>query len=962
MAQRDRTFMNSPIYRMVLRTALAMALGLGVVTSKAVAVTLDAETHDVLISKLSEVRSQLNAGDSSYVPTTLRMADLLSDRARLRDMDSMSKTGETSLDAKKDREQSLRLIEEVLPKLSAEQKVRANLQRAQLCQILDQPKKAEALLLEIRKGQKGSEEYWTATDLLADLNFSIGQFAEGERLYNEIQHSAKKNSFAQYRLAWCALHLGREVEAAKKLDALLANDKLESGLRIEASRDLAIFTARLPFQSSLIQKISRASAGNQETERANLKLFAEELKRLGKKKESSLVFLAYLKLQNSGEENQMGQAELFENLVHIQKNKEALTVLEKLVQSKCDDKCADVQMKVHKTLRNWAALEDKKASTELLQSFRVYAQMKPVDQNALLFGIKVAQDNRDHKASLALLSILIENTKDEKVLETALLAQIQSAEKSKILAEQLQAYDLYLKRGKDGKLKSEIQMNRIETLIALGQMKEAETAAEDVYRQAKNKETGDLLLGIYQKTRQSEKERQLSFDMSKGKTDSEYFKNYKRLSLDLTKKRLEAKTADKSDFELLIDIAKSSKDASERFNILSDAYLVALKAEDFERLKKAAIELISISQKLDRKKQDLALEKRMFVADLELDFKTSAQLEAQMQKGRPFNSTEAFRLVLKSRLAGTPKLDLEKKLLADNNAKLEQRTWILEQQMQSSKQPFRLLKDNQSLLLSRRELNARFALMALANGRESEARSYLQANSRLKTSVFGMILSRREALIQMTRDYKSAVQTQLKSKSLTGFNSSLDNRLAAMKSFEKKYLRHNVDAVLGLIAQGYMSGVHITLARDLEKASREVPVPASMKKEFAAQLQAKAEDLKKSVSESEGQMEQAWTSTGFEAEMAQVFAKANSLQRQALLKEISLWKAQSYGTIQRSWSRLERQYQRNETTSLASMYSRVQKNPFRAELTKELAQAEEERGNHVMSAFLNQRDHSLTGI
>lgn len=933
------------------------------VAGQAKAVTLDAETHDILISKLGEVRGNLTTKDSSYTPTTLRMADLLSDRARLRDMDSMEKKGELSKEARQDRQQAVALIESVLSQLAKDQKVRAHLQRAQLYQLLDQSKKAEALLVEIRKTQKGTEEYWTATDLLADLNFAIGQYKESEKMYTEIQRSAKKNNFAQYRLAWCSLHQGQEQDAVRIMEGILKDPKLESGLRIEAARDMAIFYARVAFKSTSIQKILTASGTDVETQKSNLKLFAEELKRTGQKKESALVFLSYLQMKSVNEEETiLTQSELFENLVHIGRNKEALPVLEKIVASKCEDQCANVQMRIHKTLRNWAALEKAKPSSELMRSFVVFGTMKPVDENALLFGIKTAQDAGQHKASLELLSILINNTRDEKTFEAALLANIQSAEKTKSQEQILVSYDLYLSKGKDAKLKNEIQRQRIQSLLALGKNNEAEQAAESFYRLSKDKESGEILLGIYQRTKQTEKERLLSLELSKGQIGTVYYANYKRLTLDLTKKRLDANLVDTSDYDMMIDIAAKSKDKKEKYKILSDAYLVALKIENFDRLKNTSMLLVETSNSLGGKEKDLALEKRMFVADLELDFQTSARLERQRQAGKSYDSAAAFRLVLKSRLAGRPDQNLEKKILRDQRANLQQRTWILQNQLQTAKNPFRLLRDNESFLSSHRELNSRFALMAMAEGREAEARAYLKQNPNLKRSVFGILLGRRDALVEMTREYRNTLKTPVATGSVNAFNRTLDQRLSAMNKFERKYTRNNRDTVLSLLARGYMSGIHLTLANDLDKASTRVPVPLSIKKDFATQLTQKASDLRKSVAQAEEQMENNWSQSGFEKEIGAAFDQAHSLQRKALLKEIALWKSQSYGVIQKSWSRLERTHAREEQTSLAGLYMKVQKNPFRSELTKELARAEEDRGNHLLSAFLIQRDRQLGGI
>src|SRR5690606_33104237 len=99
---------------------------------------------------------------------------------------------------------------------------------------------------------------------------------------------------------------------------------------------------------------------------------------LGKKKESATVFLTYLNTASSDNQTLMAQAELFENLVDVGRRSDALSVLEKLVAARCKDLCADIQVRIHRSLRGWAAEEKRKPSPLLMKAFLVYSRHKPL--------------------------------------------------------------------------------------------------------------------------------------------------------------------------------------------------------------------------------------------------------------------------------------------------------------------------------------------------------------------------------------------------------------------------------------------------------------------------------------------------------------------------------------------------------------------------------------------------------
>lgn len=948
----------------LIKAAVLMFGMLGGFSSKAI--VLDLETHDALIMKLSEVKSNLSVNDGSYVPTTLRIADLLADRARIMDMNSMEKTQSLSPQAKTDREQAVQLISSVENKTEGETKNRALLQKAQLLQLLGKIEQAKSILLSIRAKDKAkSDEYWTATDMLADQSFARGDFKNANVLYSEIQRSPKSSDYISYRLAWCDLNLNREAQAVSQMENLLNKKTLDAGLRKEAARDLAVFFARRPFTATSVDKIKHYSANSKEETEGNLKLYSEELKRLGKKRESAIVLLQYMKIANKGDESQVARAELFETYVHIQQFNEANQVLTKIASESCGEQCKDVQHKIHRTLRGWATEEGKKPSQALLISFQIYSQVKPLDTGALLFGIKIAQDAEQHRASLGLLAILIKNTSDKQILESALKAQIASAEKTKDSNLKEQAYRTYLDRGQDAGLKKEIVGELIATMIQNKKFDDAESfALRNFSSPQKDKDIGEQLLEIYRKSNQTEKERLFSLKMAGNDTGNEYFRNYKRLSLQITKAKMDQGKAGSSELALLMELSSSKQSDKERFQILSDAFLVALKIEDFKNLKFVADQMVALSSKLGEMEKHMAFEKRMLVADLELDFGKSLYFDRKLS-GKSKDPAKLFRLAVKARLSGSPDRKLESQILASSAYNNQQRVWVLENQITTSSNPIALLRQN-SWVTRSKETHSRLVLMAMAKSPLSKVKAYVSDNRSLRGSLVDLLLSRRESINEMKRFVAQTLNKSLRYGSLNSFASSLETQINGIKRFEKQFIARNGDTVEVMIAQGYFMLLNMKLSDQLEKAKTQLRVSSAQKQALNAQIDIQINNLKGKISNTETQISSLWDSSQVEKDFEQVLGLSHPLQRDAIVGEIEAWRDVSSGTLQGKWNRIIRASGSAKSdlmrdSSVESLYSSIRRNPFQSDKARELAKKEEARGNALISIYLNQREARLKG-
>lgn len=941
--------------------AAAVAFAIFISISSSFAVRLDKETHTALIQRLESVRADLGPRDVSFIPTTLRLADLLADRARLLDMESMEDKKSFSEAAKADRLKAIGLYESVEKQLTDTQRENALLQKSQLLQLVGNVSGSEVVLNQVRRETPPTDnEYLVATEALADIEFARGNYLKSHQLYSELQRSSKRSDFGDYRLAWCEINIGREGSAVQKMESLLSKKNLETGLRKEVSRDVVLFYSRTNFQDNMIAKVKRFS--HAEDFESNLKLFAEELKRLGKRKEAALVLNEYLKTADKSEMNATAKADLFESLVHTGQKQEANKVLAEIVGNRCKEDCADIQSTVQRTLRLWANEEAPKLSKEVVESFKTYARMRPLDQTAMLFGIKMAQDADMHQHALTLLSAVIAETKDKNVLENALKAQVVSAEKTKNPAAKEMALRSYLERGQDANLKKDIQIELISAMIENKNWSSAEQLALKVYEQTKDKEVGLLVLDTYNKSNQTEKERQFSLRMSDGNVDSPYYRNYKRLSLEMVQNKLNQNKTEKSDLILMTDIANKSKSSEEKFRALNDSFLVAAKLQDFAALKKIANEMVQVSSSLPPAKKLMALEKRMLVADLELDYATSLNIDRKMDTSK--SPAKIFRMALKARLAGTPDLKLEQQILDGAQFDYNQRLWILEQQIASSPRPLALLERNSKVASRSREIHSRLALMCLAKTPIKKMISYTNRTPALKGSLVDVMMKRRQVISKMSESLQLGLRTKIASRSVNSFGQTLDSKIGYIQAIESLQQRNIKDSVSMLVGLNYWIALNQDFVKELNQAKNLVPMSAKNKKTFLQQIDAQIASLNKKITEADAQIQTSWDQEKVEEEFSKALSISHPLQREALIAEAQFWKSATSGRLQSLLDNLLNKKSGASTSgsSLASIYNNLKANPFRKDLAQQLAKEEESRGNYVMSVFISQRDDSLGGI
>lgn len=124
----------------ILKTVL---LNISLFCSFGYAEKMDLNTHTVVIDRLRQIIQSLDTSDVSKVPSTLRLADLLAERSRLKALSEVEQNCTNCLKAKEDRIEAIGHYENIIPRLQDEQRGHALLQKAHLHLSLNQIDKAE---------------------------------------------------------------------------------------------------------------------------------------------------------------------------------------------------------------------------------------------------------------------------------------------------------------------------------------------------------------------------------------------------------------------------------------------------------------------------------------------------------------------------------------------------------------------------------------------------------------------------------------------------------------------------------------------------------------------------------------------------------------------------------------------------------------------------------------------------
>lgn len=447
--------------------------------STAHAAKMSSSTQDQVIQRLERVISALDKTEASWLPSQQRLADLLSERARLRFMEEVEASCEGCKGSKDDRLKAVAIYQNLLGQLKINDHGPILFQLAHLHEMAGQTDQAISLFRQVIREAKAKK---ISADIVArshsglgDLLFQKGQFKEAKGHYELALKDAKLagRGLVIYNLAWCEFNLDKLNAGVSTMEGLLKKPELitretEEGIKYDPvfhadiQRDLATFYARRPITTA---EIAKYEAFTPKEKRKELLLhFASEADRLGQKKAAATIYNRYLEDESLTREERL---EAFVRLAQVNydggdtsKSTQDFAKAALEFQNNCKDavKCEELAKTMKRYVTELHRSKKLKPDTDLLNAYLIYTKTFPDDTEMAQRGSQVADNMGKHAIAMQFARSVSSNKNSApEVQKAALLSELSTAEKSENPILRKAAYQNYLSVAPQGSKSFEVR-------------------------------------------------------------------------------------------------------------------------------------------------------------------------------------------------------------------------------------------------------------------------------------------------------------------------------------------------------------------------------------------------------------------------------------------------------------------------------------------------------------------------
>jgi hypothetical protein len=969
-----------------------LTLTISMVSSVVFAEKMDLDTHTAVIERLSTIVKNLDDGDSSKVPSALRLADLLAERSRLKTMKEVEQNCTNCLKSVEDRRQALGYYTYAVPKLSGYTYSQALLQKAFLHYSLGEVAQTEKIYKEITSGGRKVHSpgiLGQAYASLGDLYFQKADFKTAKAYYEaalNIKETPQKG-LVHYRTAWCNFNLDKVPKAISTLEMVLQTPRLtqtesasgpvqDESFKLEVSKDLASFYARAPITRESITRLMNLSPVDQKQQ--NLFYLGTEADRLGKKKESALVWMIYLENNKQDKEALEAQIRLMKLKRDMGDRKAAIgtfaRVGEMWKKPGCGDeaKCTQLQGQVRKWIMDWNREEKKEQTLELTQAFVMYSNMFPEDDEMFVWGAGVAQQRHQYRQALELYHKAADvayKKKSQKVMDGALIGEIDMAETLKTYELKMYAYNHYLQLARRGAKEFEVRyqiaqaefekknFDKSATLFR-GLSLENNSANKSLQKTAANMSIESLI-----QLKREDAIETWSADYVKQfpKNQNEFLVIHRKALLNNTASRINQNKANSGDLAKLQNVSLVGSTAKDRISLYKSRYLLAIRLEKFNDAKNANQDLLSVKE-LNEHDRNEAWHNRIWLAEMELDFGTAYSL-AKNQPGK-MNADRSLRLIWLAQMANANPTQHENDFLRLSGRK-SLRASVIAGRIERSKTPEKDIKPFLKELSQSPETLARLALEIYAKTKSISIIKTADSFPSVRRASTGGIIARLIQYPALNKQIGELTFARLDHRSEKALKKSLENRLRLLKDLEKTGQRAiaSRDTVLQAIVIDTLRIENGRLHDDI----MHLPMPRGLKPAQQIQYQdlvaEQAKPYQIKASQFENKERQLWSQTNWSERLAENYVQARPEYKPALKQDLEqLSKHAPMETRAALVLAMSRPPQGPSDKVVAQARNQVKKNPFELNYVTELKDLELQRGNDILVAHLDARLHQMKGI
>jgi hypothetical protein len=765
--------------------------------------------QDLLIDKLQHISLNLPANDPSKIPVTLRLADLLAERARLASLKDLD-TGCNDCDGgKADRKKALQLYKEVIAKATPEQKSKVLIQMGHLNQLLNNESEARTLYMNVLNTDAPENLAAEANLSLAEMDFKKNHYAEAKSFYQKVLNikTASGRGLAAYRIAWCDFYTGKYPEAVEGVKAILQTPELQTrtsaaaagqadqGFLEEVSRDLSTFLSRKSYSRQELEQVFKLSP--ESTRLSNVVLLANEFERTGKKAEAVEVWTFAL-------ERLAAPVMKLEALVHIaplkfreNQTEESLKSLETALSMWTELKgcgasdCAEKQKILKGFVINWNQTEKKAPSANLQKAYALYTQVFPEDTQMQLWGAQVAQGHHDWTAAGSFFRGAIaaqEKSAKPAELESTLLSYLEMSEASKQDNLWNEAAQFYLQKSPTKSKSFEVRYQQARKVYEKG---DNQNAAEALHALALDK-TGSESLRSQAANLSLDALGQLKDEARLQAWSSEFAMQFKSLAKDfkeISQKTILSQTArfaatdSEAAWLTLMKFKAAEASSVDQKIYLKNKIILAEKTKRWTEAGQATEEYLKVAS-LTTEEREFALAQKTWLAELRLDFPTALKAFEKMTAANLKPDQKFLKMALYADLAGLDSRSYYQNFLG-HAKEADLKTEIAAQLVRKSAQPEKELAQQQALLKTNPELLARlYTEIYVKNPTEKNLQAAL-GNHAIDETAWGKTLWRVGFFEQFKPVQNKLAAAQLDPKTQKTLTRAIKSRAQDLEALEK---------------------------------------------------------------------------------------------------------------------------------------------------------------------------------
>lgn len=976
---------------MNLSKSILVVLVLGVCTMQAQA-GIDQKTQTLLIQKLTSVYLNIAPKDPARTGVALRLADLHAERARLAFMEDLNNGCTHCQAGAQDRVQALKYYNEVLPTVPASSQGKVILQMGHLYEMQGDLVQAESSYRALMDKNVSPNDLAEAHLSLAELKFKARQFQEARSAFAEVLKipSASSRGLAAYRMAWCSFNLGESKAAVEQLQTLLktkewqsrggtSETQVEQSFLVEVSQDLATFMAKQGANVDDIKSLYELSP--ESAKLPNVTRLARELERLGdrngaiaawsyvneRQKDPGLrleseIHLAQINFDR-GEKTAAQQN--FERALHLWGQQQGCGLAD----------CQDMQKLLRQYVLTWNRVEKSKLTPELKNAYAAYLQQFPNDVDMNIWGAQVAHELKDSATAVswnnqAAQWILKDpvNAESNQKLEKTLLTSIEMAEASKDAKLLAQTQDQYIQSSRLNSKGLDVEYQKIYAIYNAGDYATAATGFHALALSTKagdekiKMQAADLALDALGEMKEDVKMTAWSMEFAQRFPQAKAsFANVKEKAL-LSQSASLAKTNPEQAYAVLAQFSPQDASAEDKKVYLKNKIILAEKLGKYTEARVAADDLLK--ENLNKEEREFALERKLWLSELNLDFRTALDTAQKLQFAQLSQDQKALKLAHYSLLAEKDPQSFYREYLRSSKDE-EKRQMVAADLVRASNNPLKEIEAQKTVLARNPELLARLYFEINNKAASPPAVAALRQPTLSKTEA-GKIAGRQVFMKELDSLKQKFAQSQIDSSNQRKLAGTLKARVKILEDLDK--VANSAIAAQDWTAQ--LVAIDM-VAKENQRFYSEVlglPMPQGLsgeqEQEYLQLLSQQATPHLKKSEEASVKVKEFWAQN----QSLEKYAQVDDLYKKQVQSELGILQqiapAESKASLDVITAKIQASSDQKAVPALKDLETArndLRQRPFETETLKKVLDLEKQSGHTAMVQYLQARlDHIQT--